>query len=53
MFGDCRLHVLVQVIVLSTFASPCMGIVLFSSSGLGNDLVEVVSGAGVDLFSKT
>ena len=26
--------------------SPCMGIVLFASTGLGNDLVDVVGGAG-------
>ena len=52
LFGECCLHVLVHLFVLATLGSPCLGIVLFTSSGWGNDLVDVVAGAGVDLFTK-
>ena len=52
LFGECCLHVLVHLIVLATLGVSCMGIVLFTSSGWGNDLVDVVAGAGVDLFTK-
>ena len=52
LFGECCLHVLVHLIVLATLGSPCMGIVLFTSSGFGNDLVDVVAGAVVHVLTK-
>ena len=48
LFGECCLHVLVHLFVLATLGSPCLGIVLFTSFSLGNDLVDFVAGAGVD-----
>jgi len=52
LFGECCLHVLVHLIVLAAVGVPCMGIVLFTCFGLGNDLVDVVIGAGLDSFTK-
>ena len=52
LVGECCLHVLVRLIVLATLGSSCMGKVLFTSSGFGNDLIDVVAGAAVHLFTK-